>query len=61
MQEYERVTLDSLFRDQRRGQLSELRNKFAARMTTIRKDLMDDAMSQGWFTHRPERARSVAG
>ena len=60
LREYERVTLDSLFRTSDEVTLSELRNKFAARMTTIRKDLMDDAMSQGWFTHRPERARSVA-
>jgi uncharacterized membrane protein YgcG len=61
LKEYERVTLDSLFRDGNEVELSDLRNKFAARMTTIRKDLMDDAMSQGWFTHRPERARALTG
>jgi uncharacterized membrane protein YgcG len=59
LKEYERVTLSSLFRNGDEVELSDLRNKFAARMSTIRKDLMDDAMSQGWFTHRPERARAL--
>jgi len=61
LKEYERVTLDSLFRDGDEVELSELRNKFAARMSTIRKDLMDDAMRQGWFTHRPEHTRAATG
>jgi uncharacterized membrane protein YgcG len=61
LKEYERVTLHSIFRDGDEVELSDLRNKFASRMTTIRKDLMDDAMSQGWFTHRPERTRGLTG
>jgi uncharacterized membrane protein YgcG len=61
LKEYERVTLDSLFRDGDEVELSDLRNKFSARLTTIRKDLMDDAMGQGWFTHRPERSRGLVG
>jgi uncharacterized membrane protein YgcG len=61
LKEYERVTLHSLFRDGDEVELSDLRNKFAARLTTIRKDLMDDAMGQGWFTHRPERSRALVG
>ncbi len=60
LREYERVTLDSIFRNSDEVKLSELRNHFASRMTSIRTDLMDDAMAQGWFTHRPERARALA-
>ncbi len=58
---YEQELLDGLFRDGNEVQLSDLKQHFATRMSKVQKDLMDDAMEQGWFTRRPDGARLGAG
>ena len=52
---YEKEYPRRLFRNGDEVELSDLRNKFAARMTTIRKALMDDAMAQR-LVHPPARS-----
>ena len=49
---YEQKLLDGLFRDGDEVQLSDLRYKFAARMTEVLTELMDDAKERGWFAAR---------
>jgi uncharacterized protein (TIGR04222 family) len=50
---YERTLYDGLFKDGDEVKLSDLRDKFAARMTKVREQLMDDAMAKGWFARKP--------
>ncbi len=50
---YERTLYDGLFEDGDEVQLSDLHDKFAARMTKVRGQLMDDAMAKGWFARKP--------
>jgi hypothetical protein len=59
---YEQKLLDSLF--QGRGdevELSDLRQKFANRLAKVQEALYDDAMTNGWFLGRPDKARLAAG
>jgi uncharacterized membrane protein YgcG len=58
---YERELLKGLFRNKDEVELSDLKNKFAARMGKVQKALMDDAMDQGWFTKRPDGAAVGVG
>jgi uncharacterized protein (TIGR04222 family) len=58
---YEQELLDGLFRDGNEVQLSDLKQHFATRMSSVQKALMDDAMAQGWFTRRPDSARVSTG
>ena len=41
--------------------LSDLKNTFAERMTKVREQLMDDAMSKGWFTRKPGTVKVLCG
>ena len=50
---YEWTLYDALFRDRDTVLLSDLHDKFASHMQTVEKQLMDDAMEQGWFRTRP--------
>jgi uncharacterized protein (TIGR04222 family) len=50
---YERTLYDGLFQNGDEILLSDLHNTFAARMQSVRKQLMDDALAKGWFSHRP--------
>lgn len=58
---YERELMDGLFEDGDEVQLSELRQKFAARMQKVQKALMEDAKEQGWFARPPSYARAQWG
>ncbi|MGI8425157.1 MAG: DUF2207 domain-containing protein [Actinomycetota bacterium] len=55
---YEKALLKGLFEDGDEVKLSDLRNTFAARLTTVENDLYDDAVSQGWFATRPDKIRT---
>ena len=52
LRQYERSLYDGLFKSGDEVKLSDLKNTFAARMTKVREQLMDDAMSKGWFTRQ---------
>jgi hypothetical protein len=51
--QYERTLYEGLFRTGDEILLSDLHNTFAARMQSVQKELMNDAMSKGWFSRRP--------
>jgi uncharacterized protein (TIGR04222 family) len=55
---YERTLLDALFDNCTDVQLSDLHDKFAAHMKDVQDGLYDDAVQQGWFSHRPDKTRS---
>jgi uncharacterized protein (TIGR04222 family) len=50
---YERTLYDGLFKDGTEVNLSDLHNQFAERMGKVREQLMDDAMTKGWFARKP--------
>jgi hypothetical protein len=56
---YERTLYDGLFQDGDEVKLSDLHNTFAARMQTVQKELVDDAMDQGWFARRPGTVKGL--
>ncbi len=56
---YERTLYDGLFRDGDQVLISELHNEFAARMQSVEKQLMDDAMDKGWFRTRPGTVKAL--
>jgi uncharacterized protein (TIGR04222 family) len=58
---YERTLYDGLFADGDQVKLSDLHNKFAERMTKVREQLMDDAMSKGWFARKPGTVKALYG
>ena len=55
---YERKLLDGLFRDGTEVTLSSLRNTFAERLRAVEGSLYVDAVTQGWFTARPDKVRT---
>jgi hypothetical protein len=61
LRRYERTLYDGLFEDGDEVNLSDLHNKFAARMAKVREQLMDDAMSQGWFARKPGTVKVLYG
>ncbi|MEX2100265.1 MAG: DUF2207 domain-containing protein [Acidimicrobiia bacterium] len=61
LKKYEQELMKGLFRDEETVELSDLRQHFAKRMAKVQKELMDDAMEQGWFTKRPVGMRATAG
>jgi uncharacterized membrane protein YgcG len=61
LKKYEKELMDGLFRDGDEVQLSDLKETFATRMAKVRKSLMDDAMSQKWFTKNPDSAQLGVG
>ncbi len=56
---YEQQLLNGLFKGRDDVLLSKLRNHFATCMNKVEKELVDDAMQQGWFTRRPDSVRST--
>ncbi len=50
-----------LFKDGDEVKLSDLTNTFAARMSKVREELMDDAMSKGWFSRKPGTVKVLCG
>ena len=61
LRRYERTLYDGLFADGDEVKLSDLHNKFAERMTKVREQLMDDAMSKGWFARKPGTVKVLYG
>jgi hypothetical protein len=61
LKRYERTLYDGLFKDGDVVKLSDLKNKFAERMGKVREQLMDDAIAQGWFTHKPGTVKVLWG
>jgi uncharacterized membrane protein YgcG len=55
---YEKGLLHALFGNRSEVELSDLRHKFSGKMATLVDDLYDDAVAQGWFDGRPDRART---
>ncbi|MGZ5343183.1 MAG: DUF2207 domain-containing protein [Actinomycetota bacterium] len=55
---YERKLLNGLFEDGTEVTLSSLRNTFAARLKGVEESLYVDAVTQGWFTARPDKVRT---
>jgi hypothetical protein len=58
LRRYEQLLRDGLFRDGPTVELSELRNKFAARLKRVQSALYDDAVERGWFLARPDHVRA---
>jgi uncharacterized membrane protein YgcG len=58
---YEKELMDGIFRDGDEVQLSDLQQKFSARMSKVRKSLMDDALAQKWFTRNPDTSQLTVG
>ena len=61
LRRYERTLYDGLFRDGDEIKLSDLKNTFATRMGNVREQLMDDAMSKGWFARKPGTVKVLYG
>jgi uncharacterized membrane protein len=61
LKRYELELFNGLFADGPEVQLSDLRQKFAARMQKVQKALLDDAKEQGWFVRLPNVARAQWG
>ena len=61
LRRYERTLYDGLFRDGDEIKLSDLKNTFAERMGKVREQLMDDAMSKGWFARKPGTVKVLYG
>ena len=55
--EYERRLLNGLFEDGSPVELSELKNKFAARQKEVHDALYEDLVSRGWYSSRPDSTR----
>jgi uncharacterized membrane protein len=53
LRRYERTLYDGLFKDGDEVKISDLKNKFAERMGKVREQLVDDAISKGWFSRKP--------
>jgi len=58
---YEQELLEGLFRNGDTVELSDLNQKFAARLAKVQKALTEDAKAQGWFTRDPSTAQVSTG
>ncbi len=59
LKQYERTLYDALFASGGEVKISSLKNKFAEKLSKVKGDLYDDAMSRKWFSARPETARTL--
>ena len=57
--DYERTLYDALFATGDDVLLSSLKNHFATSLKLVQSGLYDDAVSEGWFTRRPDMTRNV--
>ncbi len=57
--EFERTLFTALFETGDEVQLSDLRNKFAAHMSAVQKDLYEEVVKRGWFNRSPESTRNM--
>ncbi|HEX4904174.1 MAG TPA: DUF2207 domain-containing protein [Acidimicrobiales bacterium] len=56
--DYERMLLDGLFETGDEVELSDLKNRFAARLKKVQAALYEDAVHRKWFTGSPEATRT---
>lgn len=59
LQPYEQSLYTGLFEDGRTVRVSELKNKFVARLTKVKSALYADAMKRKWFAMKPETAKGM--
>jgi uncharacterized membrane protein YgcG len=59
LQPYEATLYAGLFEDGTTVKLSELKNKFVARLAKVKEGLYKDAMKRKWFSVKPETARAM--
>jgi uncharacterized protein (TIGR04222 family) len=52
---YERMLLDAIFETGAQVNVSDLKDRFAARLDRVERALSNDAVRRGWFPERPER------
>ncbi|MEN3271243.1 MAG: hypothetical protein V7636_4 [Actinomycetota bacterium] len=55
---YERLLFDAIFASGDTVELSDLKNKFAAKLHKVQNALYDDAVNRKWFAVRPDRVRA---
>jgi uncharacterized membrane protein YgcG len=55
--EYEQTLLAGLFNGRSEVTLSELRNTFSRTTSTVRSEIYDDAVTQEWYSRRPDLTR----
>ena len=58
---FEKTLLDNLFKSKQEVELSELKNKFYTAVPTIRKQLYEAVVEEGFFEGSPEKVRSTYG
>jgi uncharacterized membrane protein YgcG len=58
LKKYEQTLVHALFRNRTTVLLSELRKRFAADLVNVQDALYEDAVTEGWFTGRPDRVRT---
>ena len=56
---YEASLLDALFESGSEVKLSELKNKFAAHLHAVQRQLYADMVKRGWYRRRPDRVRQL--
>jgi Predicted membrane protein (DUF2207) len=59
LQPYEKSLLSGLFESGDNVKMSGLKDKFVARLETVKSALYDDAMDRKWFDEKPEKTRGV--
>lgn len=57
LQEYESALYSALFKDGKEVEISDLKNKFAERLKSVKTALYGDAMKRKWFSQKPETAK----
>ena len=57
---YEKELFDALFNGRDTVRLSELRNTFAADLSTVQSRLYEDMISEGWYARSPQLTRRYA-
>jgi uncharacterized membrane protein YgcG len=56
---YEQELLDGLFQSGDTVKMSSLKDKFVARLETVKSSLYDDGMERQWFSEKPEKTRGL--
>ncbi|MEA3055819.1 MAG: hypothetical protein QOD30_1251, partial [Actinomycetota bacterium] len=56
---YEQLLFDAIFEGDDTVELSDLKNKFAAKLHKVQDALYEDAVERRWFSGRPDRVRAA--
>lgn len=59
IQPHESEILDAIFKDKQEVKLSDLTNKFYAKIPAIKKKIYEDLIAKGYFPHNPETIRGA--